>query len=1772
MYCKNISVSGTLLISLTCLPVQAQTDIPTSSKTVVLQTLAPAESSFLLPANGKINTNSGDSIDGDNSRNWQLLIYGVVNAASSGVSLSSAITGGLLINNYGKIISRSTSASEAGVVLQNGGVLSNYGIITGSGGTAVLFSGPNSTLALNTGSVLNGDVISNGANNTLIFNGTGSTTSHFAGSSGFSRFIVNADPFTSDQNHWKTSGDILLNGSSFTSGMINSGLLVTSGNINATNTAAGITVAKGAFLQVGQGGTTGQINVPVVVNGVLTFFRSDASLRINTEVAGNGVVILRGTGVNGQSTYVLDSHSEDFHGNIIIGNGARLQSIAANPTPQANIYVADGGTLWLGSSANYATPVYLQGNGWNETGGQQYGALRLDSNAEQSGPVTLLGNTRITAIFGEYFGTISGNISDGDNGYVLTKTGAGEISLLGNNTYSGGTLIADGGLVVSADTNLGTPTAPLSFLTGTLKMAEPFVSQRPLVFNAGFGTLTSMSANVFNGDISGIGHINIQQGNITFGGNDSHTGGTFINNGALLQIGSGLQNANTGTLNGNVVNNGTLIFNRAGTSEYKGTLNGTGALFKENSGTVVLSGTGSSQHNIQVNGGKLVFASPGVFNTTGSVATAANATTSVSSGAILQIATELQQEAQANLEVSVNLMQPAIVATQFLLDGTLSLSGAIASATEAASKTLTILHSTSTAGINGDFTSLGFSNSADYLVVYGGKANADTDYVLDFGLRWLAGPALGNGTFTLNNAADIFNVDVALNDQTGPFSRGWDGKTLTKAGAGTLILSQVNGYDGATQINGGTLQTNIADALLSSSSVSIAGGANLALNNFNQHINNLSGNGNVALGSASLTAISNDATQLSGNISGTGGLSKEGAQSLTLSGNSTYSGGTQINDGSVIATTGSALGSGTVTNSTLLDLNFNTNDVMNNLLTGSGSLVKSGTAIAALTASDSRVGSVATQQGTLLLATNGSFTTAGDFLTTAVATSAIGPRSSVNTGGLFDVEGTLSLLLGGIEPVVQATQVALGSLSTLNIAGITSPEGATEEQLAVNSYLALKAGSPGALTGVFSTLHIGGASLPVDYASVTGFTDLQQQNYNVGIRLNWYAAHSDTPDVATGTFTLANGSEEFDLATPLIDQPANILTGWDGKTLTKAGDGTLILSRHNVYTGATLITEGTLQTGITDAFTQSSNIAISNGAQLALGGFDQHINALSGSGDISLGSATLFLNNTEDNRFAGQISGDGGVTKSGNGSLTVTGDSTYTGTTTINAGTLLLGVADSPAGLASSQVNIASGATFGGYGSTAGNVNNQGTFAIADAVPAYSNDATGHFNIGGNLQNNGNIIMASTLPASTLTVKGNYTSNNGLLTLSTVLGGDNSATDKLVILGDSAGTTRVQINNAGGQGAQTNKGIELISVAGQSKGVFTQANRVTAGTYDYFLQKGPSDGNWYLLSQIQPNPPTPVERVIRPEAGSYTANMGAARTLFNQQLSDRAERAENSTLWLRQSGSHTNFYDNSGQLKTTSNRYVVQGGGELWSGQFDVQDSLGIGMMAGYGNAHSNTDSGRSGYQSKGTVDGYSSGLYATWYQNAKTQEGVYADSWLQYNWLNASVNGEQLSSEDYGINGFSGSVESGYRQPVYHGENGDVFITPQAQLIWSGMRADDHTESNGTRVSSTDGNNLLSRLGMKISRDGVSSQDRTSGKLFTTYVEANWLHNTASNGVSLDGDNVTEAGTSNIGEVKLGVEGKLNNHLNVWSNVGQQIGGEGYSDLSAVIGMNYQF
>ncbi|AWH88003.1 autotransporter outer membrane beta-barrel domain-containing protein [Limnobaculum parvum] len=737
---------------------------------------------------------------------------------------------------------------------------------------------------------------------------------------------------------------------------------------------------------------------------------------------------------------------------------------------------------------------------------------------------------------------------------------------------------------------------------------------------------------------------------------------------------------------------------------------------------------------------------------------------------------------------------------------------------------------------------------------------------------------------------------------------------------------------------------------------------------------------------------------------------------------------------------------------------------------------------------------------------------------------------------------TGTLTLGTDNALGQTSKLTLADSTTANVNGKTQTVG--ELATAQTSQLNLDNGNLTVTHGG----QVDGSLAGAGQLTLTGDTLSLTQN-NSGF---------------TGTTDINAG------ATARVTQPQGLGQGVinnEGTLNLDGAAGTLLNSLKGTQGDVLLtqdadITLGGNNTDYAGTFTTTSGTTLTSTASEQLGSSTVH------------NDGTFVLDTAEQWAMNNTVDGSGTVVKRGTGTVLLDGNNVSAGLTTIENGVLQVGGTPGTASQAilTSNVNITEQGTLGGYGQVVGNVDNSGNLTMGRALTGGA--------------------------PSEFTINGNYTGNNGTVTFNTDLGDDNSATDKLIIKGDTAGQSQVVVMSARGEGAQTVEGIKLIDVGGSSNGEFTLKGRAVAGAYEYFLNKGgvstPNDGDWYLRSvlpapvnpdtpvnpetpdtpvaPVTPVTPTPTNSVVRPEAGSYMANMAAANKMFNLRLEDREGRAENSSMWLRQQGDRNKFRDNSGQIKTATNTYVVQGGGEVAQTQFTDTDRLGVGLMLGYGKSDSQSRNHRSGYNSRGQVDGYSGGVYATWYQDAKTLDGLYVDSWVQYSMLNASVHGDQLSSESYDMNGLSASVESGYRIPVYQGENGNVFVTPQAQITWNGIKADDHKEANGTRVSSDGNNNVQTRLGVKLSRDGVSDMDKGSDKLFTVYTEANWLHNTEQAGATMDGVAIKQAGSANIGELKVGAEGQLNKHVNLWTNVAQQLGNDGYSDTAVTVGFKYKF
>ncbi|WP_145524462.1 autotransporter outer membrane beta-barrel domain-containing protein [Yersinia vastinensis] len=542
---------------------------------------------------------------------------------------------------------------------------------------------------------------------------------------------------------------------------------------------------------------------------------------------------------------------------------------------------------------------------------------------------------------------------------------------------------------------------------------------------------------------------------------------------------------------------------------------------------------------------------------------------------------------------------------------------------------------------------------------------------------------------------------------------------------------------------------------------------------------------------------------------------------------------------------------------------------------------------------------------------------------------------------------------------------------------------------------------------------------------------------------------------------------------------------------------------------------------------------------------------------MGLGDSSIVFNHTDSNyELNSVIDGDGKV-EIVNGTTILNGNNIYSGSTTVYHGILKAGAGNTFSAASDYIIDSAGQLDLAGFSQTLNSLNNGGTVSLNGA------------------------------PGTVLTISGDYIGNDGLINFNSVLNDDNSATDKLVVNGNTSGTTRVGVTNLGGSGAETLNGIELIQVNGLSDGDFIKQGRIVAGAYDYSLTRGigTNVSNWYLTSAAIPaDPADPLPMVERPEAGSYTANLAAANNMFVTSLNDRLGETQYidaltgehkmTSLWLRNEGGHNRSRDTDGQLNTQANRYVMQLGGDIAQWSSNATDRFHLGVMAGYGNSKSTTVSQVTGYNSKGSTDGYSAGVYGTWYANEADKSGLYVDGWAHYSWFNNTVNGQGLVTEEYKSKGVTASIESGYTFKVGENaaKNAVYFIQPKAQVTRMGVKADDHKEANGTYVSGKGDGNIQTRLGVKAFMNGYSDQDKGKDRVFQPFVETNWIHNTKDFGTTMDGITVKQDGAANIAELKLGVEGQINKKVNVWGNVSQQVGNKGYSDTAVMLGVKYNF
>ncbi len=606
-----------------------------------------------------------------------------------------------------------------------------------------------------------------------------------------------------------------------------------------------------------------------------------------------------------------------------------------------------------------------------------------------------------------------------------------------------------------------------------------------------------------------------------------------------------------------------------------------------------------------------------------------------------------------------------------------------------------------------------------------------------------AGGNINLGTFTLTVTQSAALTYAGVISGTGG---------LTKAGASALTLSGDNTYTGATTINAGSLTTSTAERIADTSNVVFANVASAVLTlGGNETIGSLSGGGttggNIALGVFTLTVTQSAALTFAGVISGSGGLTKEGASALTLSGTNTYTGATTINAGSLTTsaankladasevvladaagavltlggaeTIGSLSGGGTTggnINLATFTLTVTQGAALtyDGVISGSGGLTKAGASALTLSGANTYTGATTINAGSL---------------TTSTA-----DRIADTSNVVFANVASAVLTLGGNETI--------GSLSGGGTTGGNIALGAftlTVTQGAALTYGGVISGAGGLTKAGASALTLSGAN------TYTGPTTINAG----GLTTSAAERIADTSTVvfadAAGAVLTLGGNETFlslsgggttggniDLGTftLTVNQSTaltygGIISGTGG--LTKAGAQTLTLGGANTYTGATTINAGSITTNAANRIADTSDVILANiaGVVLTLGG-NETIRSLSGGGalggNIALGAFTLTVNQSAGLTYGGVISGTGGLTKAGGGELTLGRANTYTGATTITAGGLTTNaanrIADTSnvvlANVAGAVLTLGGAETIGslsGGGTTGGNVN-MGAFTL----------------------------------------------------------------------------------------------------------------------------------------------------------------------------------------------------------------------------------------------------------------------------------------------------------------------------------------------------------------------------------------------------------------------------------------------------------------------------
>ncbi|EAU6351746.1 autotransporter outer membrane beta-barrel domain-containing protein [Salmonella enterica] len=1192
-------------------------------------------------------------------------------------------------------------------------------------------------------------------------------------------------------------------------------------------------------------------------HGTFNLTNADGSFAVNTVLENVDATLdpASATGWDGTSlikqgagTLILNAENTYTGGTTISGGTL----VATNVDALGSGDVTDDATLELNTGGTFDNAISGSGQvvkSGDETltlsGANSYtGGTLISSGTLVANNVEALGSGDVTDnatlelnTGGDFDNAISGSGK-------VEKSGDDALTLSGANTYTGGTLISDGTLVASNVEALGT---------------GDVTDNAVLELNTG---------GDFDNAISGSGQVEKSgDGTLTLSGSNTYTGGTTINDGTLIATSVDALGS------GDVTDNATLELNTGGT--FDNAISGSGQVVKSGDETLTLSGANSYTGGTLISGGTLVATNVDALGT-GDVTD--NATLELNTGGTFD---------------NVISGSGQVVKSG---DDTLTLSGAnsYTGGTLISGGTLvaTSVEALGTGSVTDNATlELNTSGTFDNVISGSGQVvkSGDKTLTLSGTNSYTGGTTISGGTLVATNVEALGSGDVT-DDATlelntgGTFDNAISGSgQVVKSGDKMLTLSGANSYSGGTLISDGTLVASNVEAL---GTGDVTNNATLELNTGGDFTNNISGSGQVvksgddtltlsgansytggttisggtlvatnveALGSGDVTNNAvlelNTGGTFDNAISGSGQVVKSGDKTLTLSGANSYTGGTTINDGTLVATSVDALGTGDVTDDATLELN--TGGDFDNAIGGSGNVVKSGADTLTLSGSNTYTGGTLISDGTLV-ASNVEALGTGDVTDNATL--------ELNTGGDFDnaisgrgqvvKSGDKTLTLSGANSYTGGTTISGGTLVASNVEALGSGD--------IDNYASLQLNASGQFVTANLTTHDNATTAIGAGSALRANTLTQEANSTLAVHL------TDSNSGAIVTADRANLGGTLD-----ITGIGNVAKSWtrDAYAYTLIDTDSAINSDFAQFTVAGmdakqvdfLTVDGRVNADDDTRYDVTASLSwyadSDNAATDAHGTF-----TLSEQGhSFTLNTALTDVDATLNPDSATYWDGNS-LIKRGAGTLILGAQNTYSGDTDVQEGALWLAETATIGSAGSAQaVNIAANAAFGGHNATVnGHVNNLGNLYFVDT-----------FTVNGDVVNSSAMISGSDQPNNTLTIAGNYTGNDGHLYLNTQLGDDSSPTDKLIVTGDTAGSTTLHITNVNGLGAQTVNGIEVIEVGGQSDGDFRlYKGHVDINAWTYTLKQ--DGGDWYLRSESDDVPDDGGEVTPPDDGGEVT--------------------------------------------------------------------------------------------------------------------------------------------------------------------------------------------------------------------------------------------------------------------------------------------------------------